>query len=208
MLSGCGDETGPSGELSVPSPVTTTPQSPGPITPDHAVSTAELELTGLEVPRSPATVAPAEPPDMPVSLEVSGVNISAEVVPVGIADDGQMELPPHPDVIGWYRFGPTAGDGAGSIVLAGHVDSRTYGLGQFARLHESEAGDEVLVRTESGRDLRYTVVDVRSLPKAELPLADVFSREGHERLLLITCGGDFDRQQGYADNIVVTAVPA
>jgi hypothetical protein len=51
-------------------------------------------------------------------------------------------------------------------------------------------------------------VDVRSLPKAELPLADVFSREGHERLLLITCGGDFDRQQGYADNIVVTAVPA
>jgi LPXTG-site transpeptidase (sortase) family protein len=143
-----------------------------------------------------------------VSLEVSGVNISAEVVPVGIADDGQMELPPHPDVIGWYRFGPTAGDGAGSIVLAGHVDSRTYGLGQFARLHESDVGDEVLVRTESGRDLRYKVVDVRSLPKAELPLADVFSREGQERLLLITCGGKFDRQQGYADNIVVTAIPA
>jgi LPXTG-site transpeptidase (sortase) family protein len=145
---------------------------------------------------------------VPVSVEVSAVNISAEVVPVGIADDGQMELPPHPDVIGWYRFGPTAGNGAGSVVLAGHVDSRKYGLGQFARIHESEVGDEVLVRTESGRDLRYTVVDVRSLPKAELPLADVFSREGHERLLLITCGGDFDRQQGYADNIVVTAVPA
>jgi LPXTG-site transpeptidase (sortase) family protein len=143
-----------------------------------------------------------------VSIEVSAVDISAEVVPVGIADDGQMELPPHPDVIGWYRFGPTAGNGAGSVVLAGHVDSRKYGLGQFVRLHESQVGDEVLVRTESGRDLRYTIVDVRSLPKAELPLADVFSREGRERLLLITCGGEFDRQQGYADNIVVTAVPA
>lgn len=202
VLAGCGGETQPGAEPSVPSPATTNPQAPGP------VATVEPELTGLEVPRSPATVAPAEPPDAPVSVEVSAVSISAEVVPVGIADDGQMELPPHPDVLGWYRFGPTAGNGAGSVVLAGHVDSLTYGLGQFVRLHESQVGDEVLVRTESGQDLRYTVVDVRSLPKAELPLADVFSREGDERLLLITCGGEFDRQQGYADNIVVTAVPA
>ncbi|HEX6231894.1 MAG TPA: sortase [Jiangellaceae bacterium] len=202
MLAGCAGETQPVAELSAPSPATTNPQSPGP------VATIELELTGPEVPRSPATVAPAEPPDAPVSIELSAVNVSAEVVPVGIADDGQMELPPHPDVIGWYRFGPTTGSGAGSIVMAGHVDSRTYGLGQFVRLHESQVGDEVLVRTESGLGLRYTVVDVLSMPKAELPLADVFSREGDERLLLITCGGEFDRQQGYADNIIVTAVPA
>jgi len=207
MLTGCGGETQPSAALSGPSPVTTNPP-PNTNPPPRPGATVGPEFVGLEVPRSPATLAPAEPPDVPVSVEVSAVNISAEVVPVGIADDGQMELPPHPDVIGWYRFGPTAGNGAGSVVLAGHVDSRKYGLGQFARIHESEVGDEVLVRTESGRDLRYTVVDVRSLPKAELPLADVFSREGHERLLLITCGGDFDRQQGYADNIVVTAVPA
>lgn len=202
VLAGCGGETQPGAELPAPSPDTTNPQSPRP------EATVEPELAGLEVPRSPATLAPAEPPDAPVSVEVSAINISAEVVPVGIADDGQMELPPHPNVIGWYRFGPTAGNGAGSVVLAGHVDSRKYGLGQFVRLHESQVEDEVLVRTESGRDLRYTVVDMRSLPKAELPLADVFSREGRERLLLITCGGEFDRQRGYADNIVVTAVPA
>ena len=143
-----------------------------------------------------------------MSVEILAVDISADVVPVGIAEDGQMELPPHPDVIGWYRFGPTVGHGAGSVVLAGHVDSRTHGLGQFVRLRESREGDEVLVRTESGQNLKYTVVDVRSLPKAELPLAEVFSREGEERLLLITCGGEFDPQRGYADNIIVTAVPA
>lgn len=150
-----------------------------------------------------------EPVDPPVSVELDSVRIDAEVVPVGLADDGQMELPPDPDVVGWYRFGPTAGDSAGSVVLAGHVDSRTYGVGQLSRLRETEVGDEIVVRTESGVDIRYTVEDVRSIPRAELPLAEVFSRDGDERLVLITCDGEYDRARGgYADNVVVTASPA
>lgn len=184
--------------------------------PPAPAATVGSELTGLasadgtpDVPRSPATVAPAESPDAPVRMTASSVRVDAEVVPVGVADDGQMELPADPDVLGWYHFGPSAGDGSGSVVLAGHVDSLTYGVGQLARLPDSRVGDEVLVRTESGLDLRYTVVDVQNIPKLDLPLEDVFRRDGDERLLLITCGGEFDRQHGgYTDNIVVTAAPA
>lgn len=159
--------------------------------------------------RSPAALEPVEPSDLPVSVQLDSVGIDADVVPVGVADDGQMELPPDPNLVGWYRYGPTVGDGEGSVVLAGHVDSRTYGIGQLARLRDAEVGDEIVVSTESGQDARYTVEDVRSFPKAELPLAELFTRDGRERLLLITCDGEFDRARGgYADNIVVAAVPA
>jgi sortase (surface protein transpeptidase) len=94
-------------------------------------------------------------------------------------------------------------------VLAGHVDSRRYGVGQLARLREIEVGDGVDVRTAGGVDARYRVVDVESVPKARLPVADLFGRDGEERLVLVTCGGDFDRSRGtYEENIVVTAVRA
>ena len=60
--------------------------------------------------------------------------------------------------------------------------------------------------TASGR-LTYVVQAVRSYPKAALPV-EVFDRSGAPRLVLITCGGSFDRRtRHYADNIVAYAVP-
>jgi len=39
--------------------------------------------------------------------------------------------------------------------------------------------------------------------------ADIFAQDGPARLVLISCGGPFDRTAGsYLDNIVVFAVPA
>lgn len=140
-----------------------------------------------------------------MSVEMPAVGIDADVLAVGTAEDGQMELPEDPNVVGWYRFGPTAGAGAGSIVLAAHVDSRRYGIGQLARLTEAEIGDEIEVRT-SGDVHTYVVTDVQVIPKAELPTTEVFSRDGDERLLLITCAGDFDGAH-YLDNAIVTARP-
>lgn len=159
--------------------------------------------------RAPATLPPIRAVDPPVHVAVVEVGIDAEVVPVGVAADGQMELPADPDVVGWYRHGSAPGGDSGSVVLAGHVDSRRYGVGQLARLREIEVGDGVDVRTAGGVDARYRVVDVESVPKARLPVADLFRRDGEERLVLVTCGGEFDRSRGtYEENIVVTAVRA
>lgn len=211
VLTGCGEEARPASvapraDTSAEDVRTSAPAATaGPRLSDLAApATAQPE-----VPRSPATPAPLDPPDAPVSVAVSSVRIEADVVPVGVAEDGQMELPADPDVLGWYRFGPAAGEGSGSVVLAGHVDSLTHGVGQFARLLDSRPGDQVQVQTESGTDLYYTVVDVQNIPKLELPLAEVFRHDGDEVLLLITCGGEFDRESGsYTDNVVVTAAPA
>ena len=53
----------------------------------------------------------------------------------------------------------------------------------------------------------YRVVDVRRIAKTRVPLGEVFRRSGQERVVLITCGGRYDRDTGYRDNVLVTAEP-
>jgi sortase (surface protein transpeptidase) len=126
---------------------------------------------------------------------------------VGVEPDGQMTVPAEVDRVGWYRFGPVPG-GAGSSVIAGHVDSRTQGLGAMAPLREAAPGDEVLVTDAAGAETRWRVVSRELISKQVLPLDRLFSRDGPPRLTLITCGGPFLPDLGsYQDNVVVVAEP-
>lgn len=59
-----------------------------------------------------------------------------------------------------------------------------------------------------GNVRRYRVTGRRQFPKSSLPANAVFSQDVEERLVLITCGGRFDRaRRRYDDNIVIFAVP-
>jgi sortase (surface protein transpeptidase) len=138
---------------------------------------------------------------------VPTLGIDAAVDPVGVEPDGQMTIPAEVDRVGWYRFGPTPGH-AGSAVIAGHVDSRTQGLGAMAPLREATAGDEVLVTDATGTASRWRIVSRELISKQALPLDRLFAREGPPRLTLITCGGPFLPEfQSYQDNVIVVAEP-
>ncbi len=155
--------------------------------------------------RAPAGRTPGRPV-RPVRVEVPAAGLAAPLRPVGVDDAGAMALPADPAVLGWYRYGPAPGAGTGSVVLAGHLDSRRYGLGPLVGLREVGPGDTVRVDSREGVR-RYTVVEVRRFDRQALP-EELFSRAGPERLRIITCGGEYlpDRG-GYQQNLVVTAVP-
>lgn len=154
-------------------------------------------------PPTPATsVAP------PVRVRVAAVGIDAPVDPVGVAPDGQMALPDDPNRLGWYRFGAAPGSDNGSAVLAGHVDSRRFGVGQLAQLERVRPGERVLVSLADGRDAEFEIVSVQQIRKRALPLDELFDRSGPARLTLVTCGGRYlPDAGGYEDNLVVTAIP-
>ena len=159
--------------------------------------------------RSDAAVEAAETSDeaRPVRVVLSSVGIDAPVRPVGVAEDGQMQLPPDPRVMGWYRFGPAPG-ADGSVVVAGHLDSKRFGLGPLARLRDVEVGQPIEVTLAGGATSTYTVVAVERFDRQGLP-EELFSRQGPERLRVITCGGEYDPDAGgYQQNLVVTAAPA
>lgn len=147
-------------------------------------------------------------PAAPVRLVLPALDISARIAPVSVASQGDLEVPEDPNVLGWWRGGARPGDGWGSVLIDGHVDSATRGIGAFARLRELEPGDPVLTESASGEVRRYRVTGRRQFPKSTLPAGAIFSQDVQERLVLITCGGRFDRdERKYPDNLVVFAVP-
>jgi hypothetical protein len=162
-----------------------------------------------DIPVRPAADALAGELPRPVRVVVDALDIDMEVEALGVAPDGTMELPETGLRAAWYRYGSAPSSAAGVTLLAAHADTRSTGLGPFARLVDAEVGSAVVVTDESGEDVTYTVTERAQVAKSEIALDDLFSREGPRRLVLVTCGGVFDRSTGhYVDNVVVTAVPA
>lgn len=163
-------------------------------------STVSVPLSGTEP--SPAGADRKTRPDR-FALD----DIDLPVEPVGVADDGWMELPTTAYAVGWYRFGARPADRVGTTVLAGHVDTRAEGLGPLAALRGVDEGDEIALTAADGTIRRYSVTEVDLIRKARVPLEQIFAREGPETLVVITCGGPYSRSTGYRDNVIVTATP-
>ncbi|WP_210505941.1 class F sortase [Naasia sp. SYSU D00057] len=200
LLSGC---TGVAPSTPVPA------AEPAPaIDREPTVTPAPRPTAAGEVPIFSTRLPSPDAPVPPVRVRVPSVDVEVDVIPVGVRKDTLMELPEDVSVAGWYRYGSDPTTGAGTTVIAAHVDSLEYGLGPFARLKGAAAGAEIVVTTVDGAEHRYAIEGVSSVRKEDLPVNQIFDRAGPERLVLITCGGQFDREAlRYSDNVLVTAVP-
>jgi hypothetical protein len=149
--------------------------------------------------------APA--PFRPTRLVLPGGH-SASVSAVGLHSDGSLVIPRDPRVVGWWTGGSMAGETFGSVVVAGHVDSASRGIGVLAALPGLRP-DQVVKLTGGGRTARYRVLSAGLVPQAQLSKdGGLFRTDGAARLVLITCGGSFDPvRHRYADNYVVVAQP-
>jgi sortase (surface protein transpeptidase) len=181
--------------------------------PAPSVGTAAVTALASATPSTAPTTAdaPAAPAAevAPARLRIPALELDATVAPVGVnARTGEFDVPPSVDRVGWYRFGPGMSAEAGSIVVAGHVDSADQGKGAFFRLSSLEPGDTMTLAGPGGADRAFAVVARERYRKTRIPLDKYFARDGAARLTLITCGGPFDAGTGhYRDNIVVTAEP-
>ncbi|MFI7079943.1 class F sortase [Micromonospora sp. NPDC049903] len=175
-----------------------------------ALASPTPSTVGPSVAVRPGGLPDAATPVPPVRLRIPAIEVVARVDPVGVdARSGEFDVPPSVDRIGWYRFGPGLEADAGSVVIAGHVDSAEQGRGAFWRLRELAPGDTLTVTGADGTPRGYRVVAREEYDKTRIPLERYFARDGRPRLTLITCGGPFDAQaRRYRDNVVVTAVPA
>ena len=166
-----------------------------------------VTAAGVPTPASgTATSSLAVPAGPPVRLRIPVQALDAAVVGVGVSADGALGVPDDPDIVGWWRDGATPGNQVGSVVIDGHVDAYGRGRGAMFRLAQLRPGDDVQLVLPGGT-VDYTVAAVRAYTKADLP-PDVFDRTGAPRLVLISCGGPFDRaRRSYRDNIVVYGIP-
>ena len=143
----------------------------------------------------------------PVHLDIPAIGVSANLVPLGLAPDGSMEVPKQWQDAGWYSRGPRPGED-GPAVIAGHVDSES-GPAVFYRLRDLRAGDDVRVTRADRSVVHFVIKRLQQFPKRSFPTATVFAPTPGPALRLITCTGVFDQsRRSYLDNLVAFAVPA
>jgi len=183
------------------------PQAAPPATLGRPLAPASLERAPAPAGRPPTT-GPVLATSAPTLLEIPSIRVRSQLLRLGIAADGTLEVPPRGptyDQAGWYRYSPTPG-ALGPAVIAGHVDSAANGPSVFFRLGDLKPGDTVLVTRADGSVAVFAVDSVLRIPKARFPSELVYGDTDHAALRLITCGGNFDSASGhYVDNTVVLA---
>jgi len=129
----------------------------------------------------------------PNRLLIPSVRIDAPVDPVGVSDNGQMEVPESTVRAGILSPGVKPGL-PGTALMAGHVDNYT-GPAIFYPLKKLKPGDPILLTNGKGQYLVYKVTSVESFKTAEAPLDRIFGHTDESRLNLITCTGKYDRKR-------------
>lgn len=203
-LTGCGTAGGRTAPAAVGSPRAPTATGSPPANP--VAPSGAPDLLGS----APATLDAlrAAEAQRPVSVLVPGV---AQAAPVQARTtdpvSGGFDLPHGASDVAWWASGAVPGTGVGSVVLAAHVsyDGET---GPFTRLSTLAPGSQVVVVSADGSRHVYAVQTSRSAPKTSLDRAELFRTTGPPALVMVTCGGAYDRStHTFAENIVVTAVP-
>jgi sortase (surface protein transpeptidase) len=180
----------------------------GALTAEPAAKSGHLTLRGVSRPAASAqavqdTANKSSNPVAPRRLVIDTIGIAADVETVDLANDGTLSTPTDVARVGWFTGSSRPGD-KGPAVIVGHVDS-VDGPAVFARLAELEVGDVVTVENGGEAALSFAVSTVTRHPKGSFPSDDVYGASPDAELRLITCGGRYDRNSGYTDNVVVFA---
>ncbi|WP_432102699.1 class F sortase [Streptomyces sp. bgisy091] len=144
------------------------------------------------------------PASRPVSVTIPALKVNSPLEGLGLGKDRAMDTPRNPDHAGWFRPGPTPGS-VGPAVIAGHV-TWNGAPAVFFELTELAPGDRIAVRRADGTTADFTVDRTAVYPKDAFPTVEVYRNLDHAGLRLITCGGDYSKEDSrYADNVVVYA---
>ncbi|MCY4175676.1 MAG: class F sortase [Acidimicrobiaceae bacterium] len=140
----------------------------------------------------------------PSVVRIPRLGVQAPIVPLGLQDDGTIEVPERADLAGWWLGGPEPGE-TGPAVILGHVDSEES-EGVFFHLRYLSSGDEIHIDRVDGSTVTYVVEHLETHDKDAFPTDAVYGPTEAPTLRLVTCGGDYDfDERTYPDNVVVFA---
>ncbi|MFF6996859.1 class F sortase [Streptomyces sp. NPDC008313] len=159
--------------------------------------------------RPPAATFTKGPAALPYSavdrVRIPAIQVDAPVTPVGLDVDGWVDAPPaeDPNLAGWFTGAVSPGE-KGTSVIVGHVDNKRgpavfYGLGALNK------GNRIEVQRADGKVAVFGIYGVEVFEKDDFPGERVYGNAETPELRVITCGGGFSKQNGYAGNVVVFA---
>lgn len=155
------------------------------------------------VPEPPQVAAEPrkDPTAHPVRVEIAKLGVVDDIVPVGFAPNGELEVP-SVDRVGWFDESPVPG-AVGPSILAGHVN--WHGIqGSFARIGELAKDDLVVVTSSDKTKRTFKVYLVVQFAKSRFDKDLVYADRDDAELVLVTCSGTV-QDGNYSDNTVVLA---
>lgn len=156
---------------------------------------------------SPESSVDSPEPSEPTSVQIPSIDIDEPIEGFGLDESSRLLVPDDAEQVAWFEGGGRPG-GTGPTVIYGHVDSRT-GPAVFSRLGELTVGDTIDVTAGDGV-ITYEVTEIETVPQDQgaFPTEKIFGSTPTDTLRLITCTGLYDDDEGYLDNLIVSAVPA
>ena len=155
---------------------------------ESGAGTARPELTVVP---SPARRGGTARPERPTQVRLPG-GTEVAIRPAATRADGLLDVPADIRAAGWWEGGSRLGDPFGSVLLAGHVDSVTQGLGPYAELLSLRGGERVGL-TSRHLEQGFVVRSVRLVPQGRLrDNSRIYSVGGRHRLTLVTCAPPYD----------------
>lgn len=158
----------------------------------------------------PATLPPADEAGLsrsvPTAVRIPKIGVSSNLVSLGLAGDGTLQVPTDFSKAGWYTSGAYPGEAdEPPALIVGHVDNYK-GPAIFFRLKELSVGDRVLVPRADGTTATFVVYRTANYVKSSFPAQSVYAATGRPELRLITCTGQFDSNaRSYLSNFVAYA---
>jgi sortase (surface protein transpeptidase) len=158
-----------------------------------------------EAPAAAASSTLALAPAEPTHLRIPAIGVDADFeAPLGVQENGEIEVPKGFTTVGWYKYGPTPGE-LGPAVVLGHVDSY-QGPQVFYRLRDLQPGDTVEIDRSDGTAAVFQVERLLTVSQDAFPTQEVYGNIDYAGLRLITCTGVYDHgTRRYDRNLVVFA---
>src|SRR5579863_3250075 len=132
-----------------------------------AMRPAAVGVGAVPAPTGPIVAASQsaapKPVAAPVSLTIPLIGVQTNLMSLGLAPDGELQVPPPNmvSVAGWYTGSPRPG-AIGSSIIVGHIDGDAGNVkGVFFRLRQLSAGDKIYVKRSDGTLVEFRVTSVQ-----------------------------------------------
>lgn len=192
LLASCGtpDTTTEIAEATVAPATSTATATTAPTVTATAEPTATSIPTNTPEPTAEPTATPiraAVEPSPPARIQIPAINVDYKPIGVGL-DKNRVPIVLNHDVA-WYNLSAMPGEGE-NIVFWGHVlrfrDTPNIPA-PFARVQELQPGAEIILTTEKGEQVRYTVSESVQVTPDQV---QYILPTGREQLTLVSCIGD------------------
>jgi LPXTG-site transpeptidase (sortase) family protein len=143
-------------------------------------------------------------PEDPKKIIIPKIGVNNFIQQVGVNEKNEIAAPLNIFIAGWFNQSVRPGQ-KGLSIIDGHLDGYKKD-GIFKNLFKLQRGDELSIELGNGKSKKFKVISVEEVEEKKA-MASLFSQNPRvsSQLNLITCGGNYDKNNRYYDKRVIVS---